>query len=156
MSAVVSLPAPSLRPMCADDLDAVFAVEQAAYEYPWTLAIFHDCLRVGYVCYICEDSQGIVGHGVMSVAVGECHLLNVCVHPDHQRRGLGRMMVEFLLDLARHRGAHVALLEVRPSNVAGYRLYTGLGFDEIGLRKNYYPAARGREDAVLLARDLTI
>ena len=81
MSAVVSLPAPSLRPMCADDLDAVFAVEQAAYEYPWTLAIFHDCLRVGYVCYICEDSQGIVGHGVMSVAVGECHLLNVCVHP---------------------------------------------------------------------------
>ena len=66
------------------------------------------------------------------------------------------MMVEFLLDLARHRGAHVALLEVRPSNVAGYRLYTGLGFDEIGLRKNYYPAARGREDAVLLARDLTI
>ena len=105
MSAVVSLPAPSLRPMCEDDLDAVFAIEQAAYEYPWTLAIFHDCLRVGYVCTVCEDSRGIVGHGVMSVAAGECHLLNVCVHPEHQRHGLGRMMVEFLLDLARDRGA---------------------------------------------------
>ncbi len=156
MSAVVSVPAPSLRPMRADDLDAVIAIEQAAYEYPWTPAIFHDCLRVGYVCYVCEDAQGIVGHGVMSVAAGECHLLNICVHPHHQRRGLGRMLVEFLLDLARTKGACVALLEVRPSNVAGYRLYTGMGFDEIGLRENYYPAARGREDAVLLARDLTV
>lgn len=156
MSAVVSLPTPSFRPMRADDLEAVFAIEQAAYEYPWTLAIFHDCLRVGYVCTVCEDTHGIVGHGVMSVAVGECHLLNVCVHPDHQRRGLGRTMVEFLLDLARERGARVALLEVRPSNLAAYKLYIGLGFDEIGLRKNYYPAARGREDAILLARDLAV
>lgn len=156
MSAVVSLPAPLLRPMHADDLEAVFAIEQAAYGYPWTLAIFHDCLRVGYVCIVCEDAHGVVGHGVMSVAVGECHLLNVCVHPDHQRRGLGHTMVEFLLGLARDRGARVALLEVRPSNLAAYKLYTGLGFDEIGLRKNYYPAARGREDAILLARDLTV
>lgn len=156
MSAVVSLPAPSLRPMGEADLEAVLANELAAYEFPWTLGILRDCLRVGYVCYVCEAAEGIVGHGVMSVAAGECHLLNVCVHPDRQRRGFGRLLVEFLLDLARTRGARAALLEVRASNVAAYKLYTGMGFDEIGLRKNYYPAARGREDAILLARDLTV
>lgn len=156
MSAVVSLPVPSLRPMGEADLEAVLVNELAAYEFPWTMGILRDCLRVGYVCYVCEADEGIVGHGVMSVAAGECHLLNVCVHPDHQRRGFGRLLVEFLLDLARTRGAHAALLEVRASNVAAYRLYTGMGFDEIGVRKNYYPAARGREDAILLARDLTV
>jgi ribosomal-protein-alanine N-acetyltransferase len=156
MSAVVSIPAPSLRPMREDDLAGVLAVERAAYPYPWTLAIFRDCLRVGYLCYVYEGPSGPIGHGILSVAAGECHLLNICVHPNHRRRGLGRAMVEFLLDLARRKGAKVALLEVRPSNVAGYKLYTALGFDEIGLRKDYYPAAKGREDAILLARDLTV
>ncbi len=156
MSAVVSIPAPQLRPMQEEDLPAVLAVEEAAYPFPWTLAIFRDCLRVGYVCYVYEGPVGPVGHGIMSVAAGECHLLNICIHPDWQRRGFGRALIEFLLDIAKRHGAKVALLEVRPSNVAGYKLYTRLGFDEIGLRKNYYPAAKGREDAILLARDLTV
>ncbi len=156
MSAVVSIPAPRLRPMQEEDLAAVMVVEHAAYPFPWTLAIFRDCLRVGYVCYVYEGPAGPIGHGIMSVAAGECHLLNICIHPDWQRHGLGRSLVEFLLDIAKRHGAKVALLEVRPSNVAGYMLYTRLGFDEIGLRKNYYPAAKGREDAILLARDLTV
>lgn len=155
MNAVVSLPEPRLRPMREEDLSAVLAVERAAYEFPWTPSIFRECLRVGYHCCVCEGPNGIIGHGVMSVAVGECHLLNICVHPHYQRRGYGRVLVEFLLDQARRKGARVALLEVRSSNVAGYRLYTKLGFDEVGLRKNYYPASRGREDAIILARDLT-
>ena len=87
---------------------------------------------------------------------GECHLLNICVHPDYQRRGLGSALVSFLLDRARRMGARVALLEVRVSNAAGYRLYVKLGFDEIGVRKHYYPARHGREDAIILARDLTV
>ncbi len=156
MSAVVSVPAPRLRAMSEEDLPAVLAIEEAAYEFPWTLAIFRDCLRVGYLCHVYEGPNGVIGHGVLSVAAGECHVLNVCIHPDYRRRGLGRGLVEFLLDTARVKGAHVALLEVRPSNIAAYRLYTGLGFDEIGIRKNYYPAAKGREDAILLARDLTV
>jgi ribosomal-protein-alanine N-acetyltransferase len=92
----------------------------------------------------------------MSVAAGECHLLNICIHPNHQRQGLGEGMVLFLLDFARQRKARVALLEVRMSNTAAYRLYTKLGFDEVGLRKSYYPARHGREDAIILARDLTV
>ena len=156
MSAFALAPEPSLRPMRESDLPAVLVVEQSAYEFPWTLAIFRDCLRVGYHCWVYEGPHGLIGHGVMSVAAGECHLLNICVHPDYQRRGLGSALVSFLLGRARRMGARVALLEVRVSNAAGYRLYVKLGFDEIGVRKHYYPARHGREDAIILARDLTV
>ena len=157
MSAIVKEPQPLLRPMNGHDLTAVMAVENAAYPFPWTLPIFRDCLRVGCDCYVYESpTDGIIGHGIMSVAAGECHVLNICIHPGYQRHGLGEGMVRFLLDIARQRKARVALLEVRISNAAAYRLYQKLGFDEVGVRKDYYPAHRGREDAVILARDLTL
>ncbi len=156
MSAVVAAPQPVIRAMTGLDLPKVIMVEEAAYEFPWTLPIFRDCLRVGCHCYVYEGPHGILGHGIMSVAVGECHILNICIHPEHQRRGLGEGLVHFLLDLARQKKARIALLEVRISNSAAYRLYTKLGFDEVGLRKAYYPAHHGREDAIILARDLTV
>ncbi len=143
-----------LRAMSGEDLPFVMQVERQAYEFPWTEGIFRDCLRVGYCCRVLEDRGRLVGHGVMSVAAGECHLLNICVHPSYQRRGLGRQMLSHLLGVARKGQAKIALLEVRRSNKAAYALYHGLGFNEIGLRKNYYPARRGREDALVLARDL--
>src|SRR3990167_8178006 len=136
MSALVISNQPLLRPMTGHDLAAVMEVENAAYEFPWTLPIFRDCLRVGCHCYVYESpQQGIIGHGIMSVVVD---------------------MALFLLDFARQKKARVALLEVRLSNTAAYRLYTKLGFDEVGLRKSYYPARHGREDAIILARDLTV
>jgi len=139
------------------DLKAVMEVEHSSYEFPWTLPIFRDCLRVGCYCFVYETLEhGIIGHGIMSVAAGECHLLNICIHPEFQRQGLGEGMVLFLLDFARKKKARVALLEVRISNSAAYKLYIKLGFDEVGLRKSYYPAHHGREDAIILARDLTI
>lgn len=157
MSAIVKEPQPLLRPMTGHDLTAVMAVENVAYEFPWTLPIFRDCLRVGCDCYVYHSPcDGIVGHGIMSVAAGECHVLNICIHPGYQHRGLGEGMVRFLLDIARQRKARVALLEVRVSNAAAYRLYQKLGFDEVGVRKDYYPAHRGREDAIILARNLTL
>jgi [ribosomal protein S18]-alanine N-acetyltransferase len=154
-AAVVSTGQPRLRPMREADLNAVIEVERASYEFPWTRAIFRDCLRVGYFCFVYEAPAALVGHGIMSVAAEECHLLNICVHPEHQRHGLGRALVNFLLSFARRKRAQVALLEVRVSNTAAYRLYTQLGFDEIGIRKDYYPARYGREDAIILARDLS-
>jgi [ribosomal protein S18]-alanine N-acetyltransferase len=139
------------------DLKAVMEVENSSYEFPWTLPIFRDCLRVGCYCFVYETLEhGIIGHGIMSVAAGECHLLNICIHPEFQRQGLGEGMVLFLLDFARKKKARVAMLEVRISNSAAHKLYIKLGFDEVGLRKSYYPAYRGREDAIILARDLTI
>lgn len=154
MSAVVSLPQPLIRPMHETDLAVALANERAAYEFPWTLGIFRDCLRVGYQCFVRELAGRVVGHGIMSVAAQECHLLNICVHPDYQRHGHGRAMVTHLLDIARRKRAVMALLEVRVSNDAAYRLYTSMGFDEVGVRRNYYPARRGREDAIILACDL--
>jgi ribosomal-protein-alanine N-acetyltransferase len=136
------------------DLSMVLANERAAYEFPWTLGIFRDCLRVGYHCRVLEASRGVIGHGIMSVAAQECHLLNICVRPDFQRRGYGRDLVTHLLELARAKRAITALLEVRVSNAAAYRLYAGMGFDEVGVRHNYYPARHGREDAIILALDL--
>ncbi len=140
--------------MCEADLSQVLTVEHASYEFPWTPGIFHDCLRVGYKCYVYEGPSGLIGHGVMSVAAGECHILNVCVHPDWQRRGLGRQLVQFLLDVARQNGVQTALLEVRASNTAAYHLYIDLGFNEVGVRQKYYPARDGREDAIILALEL--
>lgn len=136
------------------DLKAVIRVERAAYEYPWTENIFRDCLRVGYYCCVVENEDGILGHGIMSYAVGECHLLNVCIRPDSQHRGLGRRLVLHLLQVARRNRSRVAFLEVRMSNTVAYRLYLDLGFSEVGIRKDYYPARHGREDAMILALDL--
>lgn len=154
MTARQQSPGFRLRPMHAEDLAAVRAVERAAYAHPWSDGIFEDCLRVGYCCWVGEMDQDIVAHGIMSVAVGECHIFNLCVHPRWQRLGLGRQMLRHLLSLALKRKADTAFLEVRASNLSARALYASEGFCEIGTRRNYYPAGKGREDATLLAREL--
>lgn len=130
------------------------SVERAAYEFPWTEGVFRDCLRAGYVCRILQEADHGIGHGVMTVGAGECHVLNICVHPSYQRRGFGRALTRHMLEIARSKKAQMALLEVRRSNLAAYRLYTDLGFNEIGMRRHYYPAHHGREDAIVLALEL--
>lgn len=144
----------ALRPMTVQDLVQVMQVERNAYEFPWSVGIFRDCLRVGYCCRVLVNGSRVIGHGVMSVAVNECHLLNICVDPVYQRRGLGRQLLTHLLDIARSQHAHLAILEVRRSNHAAYALYNAVGFNEVGIRKNYYPGRRGREDAIVLACEL--
>ncbi len=154
MSAVLEQPAVRVRPMTEADLVTVMAIERAAYEFPWTEGIFRDCLRVGYCCWVLEEAGAVRGYGIMSVGAGEAHLLNLCIAPEVQRRGLGRRLLRHLLALARYHGASTVLLEVRKSNRRALRLYRGMGFREIGLRRDYYPAAQGREDALVLARRL--
>jgi len=154
MSAVIKEQAATIRPMSLADVPGVVAVEQAAYEFPWTENIFRDCLKVAYYCCVLETEDGIIGHGVMSAAVGECHLLNICVHPQHQRQGHGRRLVDHLLNLARHARARIAYLEVRVSNIAARTLYLRRGFREIGVRKEYYPGEGRREDALILVLEM--
>jgi len=152
----------ALRQMTEADLAAVMQVEQGAYAVPWTEGIFRDCLRAHYCCLVAERTGQLIGHAVMSVAAGECHILNLCVGVGHQGRGLGRYLLRRLLALARRRDADTAFLEVRASNHCAIKLYQAEGFDEIGRRKGYYPstdpsleAGRSRrEDAVLMARAL--
>lgn len=154
MNAVVQEPRFALRPMREEDLAEVMAVEVQAYPHPWTEGIFRDCLRVGYCCWVGVVDRTLVGHGVMSVAAGECHILNLCVHPHWQGRRFGRKMLRRLLAVARTHGADTAFLEVRVSNQAALRLYQAEGFCEVGVRRGYYPADKGREDAVVMARSL--
>lgn len=154
MSAVLKAPMPSCRPMRGTDLDVVLAIERAAYPFPWSEAIFRDCLRVGYCCWVLEVEQAVIGYGIMQVAAGESHLLNLCVHPAYHRQGFGRTLLDRLLTLAREHHADITLLEVRPTNVAAVALYHTLGFNEVGVRRAYYPDHGGKEDALILARSL--
>ena len=154
MSAVLKDPLLHLRPMSEEDLEAVMEVERAAYPYPWSEGIFRDCLRVGYCCWICNLDESIIGHGVISVAAGECHVLNVCIHPRWQGHGLGRKLLRHLLELGHRHHADTAFLEVRSSNASAIALYLSEGFNEVGRRRGYYPHNKGREDALVFARDL--
>ena len=154
MSAVLKQPAPRFRPMQEADIPDVLAIESSAYDFPWSRVIFQDCLRVGYCCWVVERNLDVCGYGVMSVSVAESHILNLCIHPAQQRAGLGRTLLHHLLAIARKHKAESAYLEVRPSNIPARRLYTRLGFEEVGMRRNYYPARLGREDAIIMAKNL--
>jgi ribosomal-protein-alanine N-acetyltransferase len=147
-------PTRTLRPMTETDLGAVMRVERAAYAFPWTEGIFRDCLRVGYSCWVAELGGEPVAHGIMSTGGGECEILNLCVHPDWRGRQLGRGLLRRLLALGRRRRADTVFLEVRPSNHAAIALYRSEGFCEIGQRRDYYPAANGKEDALIMAKPL--
>jgi len=141
---------PRYRRMTAQDLDVVMATEAAVYPYPWTRGNFSDSLTAGYHCWIVERAGEIAGYTVVAIAAEEAHLLNLSVARPWQRQGLGRELLEFVLKLSRDFSARVILLEVRPSNVAARALYATAGFSEIGVRRGYYPAGEGREDAVVL------
>ena len=143
-----------IRPMHDRDVPVVVAIERAAYQFPWSEGIFRDCLRVGYVCRVVEMGGELVGYGIMSIGAGEAHVLNVCIRDDHRGRGLARKILLYLLDRARIAGMCEAFLEVRPSNTAAARLYHSLGFEQVGIRRGYYQATGGREDAAVLRRIL--
>ena len=95
------------------------------------------------------------GYGIMSVGAGEAHILNVCIRDDYRSRGFARRVLLYLLERARAAGMSEAFLEVRPSNVAAARLYHSLGFEQVGIRRGYYQATVGREDAAVLRRVLS-
>ncbi len=137
-----------------NDIAEVMALELLAYEFPWSEETMRSCLKPGYSCWVCLQEGRIIGHAIMSVAAGEANILNLCIHPDLQGRGLGRKLLEQMLALARQQQADSAFLELRRSNRTASSLYDAMGFNEIGLRQNYYPAKKGREDAILMAKML--
>jgi ribosomal-protein-alanine N-acetyltransferase len=147
-------PEPGIRPMHELDVPMVVTIERASYQFPWSEGIFRDCLRVGYVCRVIEAGTDIAGYGIMSMGAGEAHVLNVCVREEYRGRGLARRVMLYLIDRARNAGMYEAFLEVRPSNTVAARLYDSLGFEQVGVRRGYYQASSGREDAAVLRRVL--
>ena len=150
-------PAPvTHRRMTETDLPAVIDIESAAYMFPWSLGIFRDCLRVGYTCRVLTAGDEIGGYGIMSMGAGEAHILNICIRADLRGLGIGRRLLAWLLVEARDAGHGWAFLEVRPSNRPAIQLYESLGFAPVGLRRGYYQAVGGREDAIVYRLDLDV
>jgi ribosomal-protein-alanine N-acetyltransferase len=145
----------NLQPMHEAWLPQVVDIEQRAYAFPWTEGIFRDCLNVGYSTWIVTSPRDeLLAYAVMSMAVGEAHVLNLCVEPAYHQQGLGRFLLTHLQAIARAAGMDLMLLEVRKSNAAAIALYLGMGFHKLGVRKAYYPAHGGSEDALLLGHTL--
>lgn len=143
-----------VRRLSPADLDRVIEIERAAYPYPWTRGIFSDCIRVGYDCWGLQLGDMLVAYSIHNCAAGEAHLLNLCVEPQWQRRGLGGTLLDHVIRRAAARGCRSVFLEVRRSNPAGIALYVKRGFQIVGERSDYYRSDEGREDAIVMRLEL--
>jgi ribosomal-protein-alanine N-acetyltransferase len=153
MSAVLK-PDDEFAPLSITDLDRVMAIEEVIYPFPWTRGNFVDALRAGYSGWAYRCRGVLVGYAVCMRVLDEVHLLNLSVDAGWQRCGHGARLLRFLIDLFGAAGCRQMLLEVRPSNWAAHRLYQQFGFVRIGVRRNYYPAEGGREDAWVMVREI--
>lgn len=140
----------SLRPMQMDDLDAIMQIEPTIYSHPWTRGNFSDSLNSGYSAWVLEESKKMIGYALMMMVMDEAHLLNLSVAKTHQKQGLGQYLLEHMIATAKQYKAMNMFLEVRPSNISAIALYENMGFCEMAVRRGYYPAEQGREDAVLM------
>jgi ribosomal-protein-alanine N-acetyltransferase len=146
----VTLAGLNFAPMQDDDLGWVALQDARLYPFPWSAGNFSDSMRSGYGCWTMRDGTEKVGYAVLMMVLDEAHILNISVLADRQRQGLGRRLLDHLAEVARQAGARQMFLEVRPSNTAALALYARAGFETIGRRKGYYPAAVGREDALVM------
>lgn len=145
---------PLYRRMTAGDIDVVMGIEDRIYTHPWTRGNFVDSVNAGHHCWLSELRGTVVGYAVAVIAADEAHLLNLSVAAEWHRRGFGAELLRFMLKLVQDYGAQRVLLEVRPTNAAARGLYAHAGFNQIGVRRGYYPAQAGREDALVLERVL--
>lgn len=154
MNAVLE-PRLTRRPMTPEDLGAVMSIEVRAYSHPWSRGNFADSLAAGYRAEVLEDGPGqILAYSVTMRGVGELHLLNITVAPERQGQGCGQLLMAALHQEAERQGLATVWLEVRESNQRARALYRRLGYQEVGLRRGYYPAAVRREDAVVMRLSL--
>ena len=143
--------------MRASDIEQVAGIEADAFPFPWTRGNFLDSLASAYPAWVMRAHDGkLAGYFLLMNAVDELHILNITVRPDLQGTGLGRMLLNKVTELAREAGMKSVLLEVRPSNQRALNVYRHVGFEQIGVRKNYYPAgAAAREDAIVMRLTLS-
>jgi [ribosomal protein S18]-alanine N-acetyltransferase len=155
-TAATSLAGIEFSPMESAHLDDVLAIERAIYPFPWTRVNFQDSLDSNYEAWLARDaSQRTIGYFMLMLAVDEAHLLNLSVRADAQGKGIGKLLLERVCALARRNDMDSLLLEVRPSNARALSIYQHLGFSQIGVRKDYYPAAGNtRENAIVMRRSL--
>lgn len=154
MSAVLNTPELIARPMAKEDLSQVLEIEQSVYNFPWSIGIMQDCLKMNYECVVVETNANVIAYVIVSAATDEAHILNLCVAKEYQGQGVGKFLLEHIYGLLSLNKICTIFLEVRPSNFAAVALYLGSGFHQVGERKDYYPAEHGREDALVMAKTL--
>lgn len=138
------------RTMTSDDLDAIMEIEPHIYSHPWSRGNFSDSFKSGYPAWVLVHDEKIIGYALMMMVLDEAHLLNLSIAKPYQKQGLGRLLLEHMIEMAKNQGATDMFLEVRPSNISAIALYENIGFNEMAIRRGYYPAHNGREDAVLM------
>ncbi len=147
-------PPASIRVMTHEDLGMVSDIERRSYEYPWSHGVFRDCLLAGYQCIVLDRDDCVAGYGILSVAAGEAHILNICVDPSYRSHGYGERLLDEILFRARAASVRQIFLEVRPTNQTALALYRKKGFHTVSNRPAYYQAHAGREDAAVLVKKL--
>lgn len=145
-----------IRSMRHEDLPHVSDIERRSYDFPWSHGVFRDCLLAGYQCIVLERDGDVAGYGILSVAAGEAHILNLCIEPAFRSHGYGERLLDDMLFRARTASVREIFLEVRPSNENALALYKKKGFYKVANRPAYYQAHGGREDAAVLAKKLTV
>lgn len=148
-------PSVELLPMTQIDLDEVLKIEYRVYDFPWSRGNFVDSMTSDYSCRVCRIQGELVGYLVFMMVLDEAHLLNIGVAEKWQGRGYGARLLRHAMDEARCLGALTLMLEVRPSNASALALYRHFGYRQIGVRRDYYPANKGREDALVLIHSLS-
>jgi len=144
-----------IRLLEADDIPIVAALAKKNMIYPWSEQVFQDCMKADYHAWVICDADEVFGFVIVLNQLNECQLLNVCIDQQYQRAGYARQLLHYLFDEIRSHGLHRISLEVRRSNSAAIALYYAMGFIDVGLRKNYYPADLGREDALIMMLELS-
>lgn len=147
-------PPVDIRTMNHEDLGEVSDIERRSYEFPWSHGVFRDCLLAGYQCIVLERAERVAGYGILSIAAGEAHILNLCVDPAHRAHGYGELLLDAIIGIARDAEVEEIFLEVRPSNRTALALYRKKGFHQIARRPEYYQAQDGREDAAVFSKKL--
>ena len=145
----------AIRTMRHEDLAHVSDIERRSYDFPWSHGVFRDCLLAGYQCVVLERDGEVAGYGILLVAAGEAHILNICVDPTFRSMGYGERLLDEILFRARAASVREVMLEVRPSNTNALKLYRKRGFHKVANRPAYYQAHDGREDADVLVKKLT-
>jgi ribosomal-protein-alanine N-acetyltransferase len=149
MSAVLK-PNYEFRAMTVSDLDAIMEIEPHIYSHPWTCGNFADSLKSAHSAWVLVQDANIIGYALMMMVLDEAHLLNLSISKAYQKQGLGRLLLEHMIHIAQSLKAANMFLEVRASNISAIALYENIGFNEMAVRRGYYPAHQGREDAILM------
>lgn len=144
-----------LRLLMEQDLPDVIKIESACQIAPWSDEVFKKCMEAGSSGWVMELEGAMIGFILILGQLDEVHILNFCVHPEHQHRGLGRQLMTHMLQELKNQGRKFVYLEVRRSNHHAIALYHKAGFNQVGERKDYYISLDQHEDALVFAKDLT-